>query len=152
LFISSIIYPRYLRTHFANEDRHHTKHPYRTYRNASRSTGRDILRRTPNCMRNGCSRHPVVPSDHMRGKAVLRPCNAIMGPPFAPALELFQDVVRNVSLSAAAAEDAPARKRAREGQARGPTMEMNQSKAGCGQGSRLAPHRRSAERFRWRII
>ena len=50
---------------------------------------------------------------HAYGKAVLRPSNAIMGPPFAPALDYLQGLVREISLSAAATEEAAARKRAR---------------------------------------
>jgi hypothetical protein len=48
------------------------------------------------------------------GKAVLRPSNAIMGPPFAPALDFLRNVVREVSASAAAAEHSSPKKRTRE--------------------------------------
>jgi hypothetical protein len=51
---------------------------------------------------------------HASGKAVLRPSNAIMGPPFAPALDFLRDVVREVSASAAAAEHSSPTKRTRE--------------------------------------
>ncbi len=51
---------------------------------------------------------------HASGKAVLRPSNAIMGPPFAPALAFLRGVVRDVAASASPAEDAAARKHLRD--------------------------------------
>mmetsp|Transcript_31528 Transcript_31528/g.65964 ORF Transcript_31528/g.65964 Transcript_31528/m.65964 type:complete len:254 (-) Transcript_31528:67-828(-) len=54
---------------------------------------------------------------HTCGKAVLRPSNAIMGQPFAPALDFLRGVVRDVAAFDTQAEDSIVRKRPRADEA-----------------------------------